>query len=113
MKTEYKFVSLSAAFGFLVWIVDAVLDYFIFYEGTFWDLMIFNIPLHEVYIRTLILGSFLIFGAIISKIIKRRNRAEQALRESEEKYRSLYTNMAEGVCLHDIVYDEKGTAVNC
>jgi two-component system, cell cycle sensor histidine kinase and response regulator CckA len=44
--------------------------------------------------------------------IKLRQDAETALRESEKKFRNLYTNMAEGVCLHKLVYDDNGKPVN-
>ena len=42
----------------------------------------------------------------------KQKRAENALRESEEKYRSLYSSMSEGVCLHEIIYNESGEAVD-
>ncbi len=41
-----------------------------------------------------------------------RKQAEDALRASEEKYRSLHFHMNEGVCLQDIVYDESGKSVD-
>ncbi len=41
-----------------------------------------------------------------------RKRAEEALRESEAKFRSLFENMTEGVALHKMVYDESGTATD-
>ncbi|MCD6501271.1 PAS domain S-box protein, partial [bacterium] len=41
-----------------------------------------------------------------------RKLAELALQESEEKYRSLFSEMAEGVYLHEIIYDEKGKAID-
>jgi signal transduction histidine kinase/DNA-binding response OmpR family regulator len=37
-----------------------------------------------------------------------REQAEKALRESEERYSSLYASMSEGVALHEIVRDEAG-----
>jgi PAS domain S-box-containing protein len=39
-----------------------------------------------------------------------RKKIDRALRESEEKYRSLYSSMSEGVALHEINYDEEGRA---
>ncbi|MDP2931651.1 MAG: MEDS domain-containing protein [Chloroflexota bacterium] len=39
-------------------------------------------------------------------------RAKQGLLESEQKFRSLYFTMSEGVCLHEIIYDESGKAVD-
>lgn len=34
------------------------------------------------------------------------------LQESEERYRTLYSAMKEGVCLHEVIYDESGEAID-
>ncbi|HLO14614.1 MAG TPA: PAS domain S-box protein, partial [Anaerolineales bacterium] len=44
--------------------------------------------------------------------ITTRKRAEEKLRASRRQFYSLYFNMAEGVALHDLVYDDRGTTVN-
>jgi len=44
--------------------------------------------------------------------IAEKKKTEQALSDSEKKYRSLYSAMSEGVCLHEIVYDESDRAVD-
>ena len=41
-----------------------------------------------------------------------RQRAEVTLRESEARFRSLFENMAEGVALHEMIYDAGGRAVD-
>jgi len=41
-----------------------------------------------------------------------RRRAEKKLRESEAKLRSLYSSMIEGVCLHQLIYDESGKPID-
>ncbi len=41
-----------------------------------------------------------------------RSRAEEALRESEDKFAGLYSSMVEGVALHKIIYDASGNAVD-
>lgn len=39
-------------------------------------------------------------------------KAEEELRRSEAKFHSLFSEMGEGVYLHEIVYDDKGTAID-
>lgn len=44
--------------------------------------------------------------------ITSRHMTEQALRESEERYRSLFNSIDEGVCLCEMLYDDAGRAVD-
>ena len=48
----------------------------------------------------------------IVRDITERKRSVQAVRDSEAMFRSLFENMTEGVALHQVVYDEGGTAVD-
>ena len=41
-----------------------------------------------------------------------RSRAEEALRESEDKFAGLYSSMVEGVALHKIIFDTSGKAAD-
>ncbi len=43
--------------------------------------------------------------AELEKEVEQRTRAEQALRESETRFRNLFASMNEGVCEHEIIYD--------
>jgi PAS domain S-box-containing protein len=67
----------SIALGLFVWIIDAGLDYFFFYSGTFLDLLILHVPSHELYIRSVALGSFVLFGLFASNLVAKRERAEE------------------------------------
>ncbi|GKT08727.1 hypothetical protein DSTSK_20320 [Desulforhabdus sp. TSK] len=68
MKKQTRVVVISCIFGMIAWVVDAAFDHFIFYEKPFWDLLIFHVPFHEVYVRGAILSCFLVFGAIASRL---------------------------------------------
>ena len=48
----------------------------------------------------------------IIRDISERKSAEHALWESEERYRSLYSSMNEGVALHKIEYDASGNSID-
>ena len=41
-----------------------------------------------------------------------QKRAQEAIRESEDRFRSLFASMSEGVALHELVYDADGRAVD-
>ena len=78
MKTEHKVIVLSAVLGLFVWIVDAVLDYLLFYKrGTFVGLLITDIPPHKLYIRSVLLFSFILFGVVISRILSEEKQAKE------------------------------------
>jgi PAS domain S-box-containing protein len=97
MKTKHKIVALSIAFGLSVWVIDAYLDYVVFYEGTFWELLITNMPARELYIRTVILTIFIVFAIIVCNIMAKREKTEQILRESEYKYPQLIQESLDAV----------------
>lgn len=78
-------VASSILAGLLVWIVDALFDYFIFYEGSLLDLLIFDVPTHELYIRSVILFFFFIFGLICSWIVGRLEDSKAKLQEKSEQ----------------------------
>ena len=48
----------------------------------------------------------------LTRDISERKSSENALRESEEKFRQLFENMEEGVAIHQMVYNENGDAID-
>ena len=97
-------ILLSFGFGLLVWVIDALLDHLIFYTeaGTFLEILITNPPEHEVYIRLVLLGSFLVFGAVIAVLFARRRRTEQALIHQEAKLHATFNSIGDAVISTDI-----------
>jgi PAS domain S-box-containing protein len=61
-------------------------------------------------IPVLVDGKRLLYG--IGQDITERKRMEEALKESEERFRQLYLSMRENVALHRILYDSGGKAVD-
>jgi PAS domain S-box-containing protein len=49
---------------------------------------------------------------LLEESLEERKRGEEALRESEERYRTLFDSMTEGFALHEIITDEQGRPVD-
>lgn len=109
MRAEYKVIGLAVVFFALVCISDALLDHFVFQEKTFWQSLVFDIPSHAAYHRSLVTLAFLCFGLIVSRVLVKRREAEGALRDSEEKYRMIFENSPVGI-FH---YDSRGIITAC
>ncbi|MDP2167497.1 MAG: PAS domain S-box protein [Thermodesulfovibrionales bacterium] len=84
MKTEQKVIAGSIIFGLLNWVMDSVLDYFFFYEESFLNLLILDVPANEMFLRSASILWFFMFGVFISMVISKRKRAEESLAEGME-----------------------------
>jgi len=102
MKDEKKIIALSIAFGLLLWVVDAALDSYLFYEGTFWELLIYDVSKHDAYTRLFILTIFILFGIIFAGVMAKRKKAENALRESEERFRILFEKAPDAIFIESL-----------
>ncbi|MHC4402430.1 MAG: sensor histidine kinase [Planctomycetota bacterium] len=109
MKLEHAVLVLSVTLGLLVGLADALLDYWFFYEGTLWNLIIADVPAHEIYVRSVILAAFTAFGLVVSRVLAKQKLAEKAMRESEEQFRLLAEASLMGVF---IIREMKFTYVN-
>ncbi len=96
-------VALALGFGLLIWVIEALLDYFVFYKdyGTFLEILITRHPDHEIYTRLMLVGYFMVFGVLIALQVAKRKRVEAALGESERKYRSYIDHAPDGVFIAD------------
>jgi PAS domain S-box-containing protein len=64
------------------------------------------------YLSPIILDGNVVALVSMSLEVTARHRAEQALRESEEKYRGLFNTVQESVAVYRLVYDDNGEAVD-
>jgi PAS domain S-box-containing protein len=108
IKDEHKVIVLSIAAGLFAGIIDTLVGYFIFREGPFWDLLILDVPVHDLYVRTFLLLSFVLFGYITSRFLAKRKRAEEALKvavvkteEEKAKSEAIIAGIGDGISIQD------------
>ncbi|TYB31463.1 MAG: hypothetical protein FXF47_03875 [Candidatus Mcinerneyibacterium aminivorans] len=85
MKKRKKIFYIILFFSLVMWTIDSVLDFLFFYKGTFWELLLFKVPPHELYIRSFLLISFLIFAFILSKVYGKLKIEEKKANELDIK----------------------------
>jgi PAS domain S-box-containing protein len=84
-------IFLAAAY----WGLEALINLFSPAEISFYR-ELFGPNVGDMGLRVIVLCLFLIFGSHVQFTINNRKRAEQALRESEEKYRTILESIEEG-----------------
>ena len=85
IKNEHKVMIFSLLIGLGLWIADALVDTYIFFEGSFTDSLIVHVTGHELYFRIFMLGAFVIFSVAISNFIRKQKISEENLRKALSK----------------------------
>lgn len=80
---------LSLIYGAAFWMLDTMLDWLFFYDSSFIDLFIADIPSIEIYIRLVFVVSIFIFGIINSSNHIRIKSINQKLRKSNSELESI------------------------
>ncbi len=102
MRIECKIIALSVIYGLCVCLIDAFLDREFFYKGTLWELLIVNVPAHELYVRASILGLFVAFGVLTSRCMGKRKKVEEALEKSRQFLQTVINGIPDGVMVVDL-----------
>ena len=84
MRTEFRVIALSVLFFVIVCLADTVLDSFVLNQRSFWDSLLFDSPPLHILHRSLVTLSFLVFGLVVSGLIRKRRRIEEALAERSD-----------------------------
>lgn len=107
-----KIILLAIALGLLFWFLDSVGDAFLFREGTLTQAVFSPGPV-ETYMRLLVIAFLIGFGVYTQLSVNRRLRMETALRQSEQRYRTLLELNAEvGEAVVMLQNTGKGNAIH-
>ncbi len=102
LSIKFKIVASYFLAGLALWFADAFLDYLIYFDGSFWDLLTKDPPARKIFTRTTIVLVCFVFGLITAIITTRKRKAEEALSEANERYRILLDNANDSVSMHEI-----------
>jgi len=107
LADQMVLVGIFLAFSY--WGLESFLNVFSPEEISFYR-EIFGPNVSEMWLRVIVLCLFMIFGSHVQYTINKRKRAEQALKESEEKYRTILASIEEGY--YEIDFDSNFKFVN-
>ncbi|MDP3048013.1 MAG: diguanylate cyclase [Thermodesulfovibrionales bacterium] len=109
-KDEHKIILFSVIGGISVWIIYAFIDSFVFSMKPFWNSLLAD-DIHELYLRSIFLVSFILFGVIISRLVSKRRQADDAIRINEKRYRMLFENAGDAIFILDAEGEKPGRIV--
>lgn len=77
------------------WVLESILNIFTSHDVNFFNQLL-GPDINEIWPRLIVFCLFLFFGSHVQYTINNRKKAEEALKESEEKYRSILESIEEG-----------------
>lgn len=88
-------VLIGIALAIVYWLIESFLYLFASTDGSFIRQLL-GVNTYNIYSRVIILCLFAFFGSHVQYTINKRKKAEEALRQSEEKYRNILESIEEG-----------------
>ncbi len=96
IKEEHRVIGITAFAVVLIWTADTAYDSFISHEGPFLQLLM-NVTEREHLLRMFMTVSFLVFGAVITRMLTKRSRTEDLLKKQAA---AIETSM-DGIALYN------------
>ncbi len=78
VKNKYRLIALSVLFALIFWIADSILDFFLYRNETFLNVLIFG--KREVSFRLLSFVFFFFYGILVTRIFSKQKLTEDALK---------------------------------
>ncbi|MFH1077186.1 MAG: PAS domain S-box protein [Pseudomonadota bacterium] len=98
--SENKLAAIGVAIGVSFWFVESAIHAYIFYFDSFINEILSPNP-HEVWMRSLVVFVFVLFGFYCQFLVNKRKWAEQKVRESEVQLRTILDTVQTGIILID------------
>lgn len=108
---NYRFLVITAVFGFIYWLIESIIDTIFLHEGSFIDLL-FPTQIHEIWMRSTGLIFILGFGFFIQTENILRRKSVKGKQSSEIRYFALFNNMIDGFAIHRMIYDKNGKPID-
>jgi hypothetical protein len=96
MKPEHKAFGISIGIGVLLWIIDAWLNYVIMQKGGGLGVLITELATHEVISRTIVLLSFIGFGLVMARMVRKHYAVVDELDVAREELASFRSGPSTG-----------------
>ncbi len=102
-KNTSYIISATLLFGVFFWFIDSVVGSLIFYnENSFLELLALDIPPYVLYVRTAFILACLAGGVVAADFLRKQHESEEALAESEDRFRTIFDSVNDAVFIHDI-----------
>lgn len=95
-----KLIPIGIGLGVLFWIIESAVEVLVFQEGAFID-RVFSPQSHEVWMRLIVAGMFIVFAVYAQSIINSRRRAEDATGRANAELDQIFETAADGMRVVD------------
>ncbi|MFW5866794.1 MAG: PAS domain S-box protein [Armatimonadota bacterium] len=91
--------------GAVLWVVDSLVDWLVFYEGSLTELMFTDVPPHEIWVRGVMALLCVVAGGALAWVLERDERTrrdyQESIERSERRYETLVETMPDGLAICD------------